>query len=80
MSEENHGETYGNATSRTENTGRTTDNGTENFNNTDEYINHVIGKRNSATFSAMLLEFRETILNINKMIFDELEVCFMNIY
>ena len=80
LSEENHGETYGNATSRTENTGRTTGNETENFNNTDEYINHVIGKRNSATFSAMLLEFRETIININKMIFDELEVCFMNIY
>lgn len=46
----------------------------------DEYTERVVGKQGSASYSAMILEYRETILNIDMMIIEALEPCFMNIY
>ena len=34
----------------------------------------------TTSYSQLLTEYRETLLNINKMVFDELEVLFMGIY
>lgn len=48
--------------------------------NTQNYIENVIGKRGGQTYSAMLNEFRQTFLNIDKMILDELSDLFMTIY
>lgn len=67
-------------TSNTVSDTATSTTGAEQFNNTDAYIEHITGKIGAASYSSMLLEFRETILNINKMVFDELEICFMQIY
>lgn len=51
-----------------------------NTTNTQDYIQNIIGKRGSITYSQMLNEFRTTFLNIDKMILDELSDLFMTIY
>lgn len=55
-------------------------NGTRNFNSTDEYIEHVAGKRGSASYSKLLTEYRDTFLNIDLMVIDELSGLFMNLW
>lgn len=62
------------------NIGNTSGNGSKNYTNTDDYLEHVAGKRSYATYSAMLKEFRETFLNIDMMIIDELSDLFMNVW
>ena len=64
----------------TSGSGATTNNGTEDINGTDEYLDHVYGKMGGATYAALLTEYRETLINIDMMIINELEVCFMNLY
>lgn len=54
--------------------------GAENINGTDQYLDHVYGKMGGATYAALLQEYRETLINIDMMVINELEVCFMNIY
>lgn len=61
-------------------TGSTTTNGSENIAGTDEYLDHVYGKMGGGTYAALLTEYRETLINIDMMIINELEVCFMNLY
>lgn len=63
-----------NATTKTDTTNKTTSNDFEN------YVNHVVGKSEGETYSEMLIKFRETFLNIDMMIIDELKTCFMMIY
>lgn len=53
---------------------------THNINTVDEYINHIAGKNNASSYSKMLLEFRETFLNIDKMIIEELNDLFFMLY
>lgn len=48
--------------------------------NTDEYINHIVGKMGSSSYSKMLIEFRETFLNIDQMIINELNDLFFMLY
>lgn len=55
-------------------------NGTRNYTNTDEYLEHVYGKRGGITYSKMLQEYRETFLNIDLMIINELRDLFMNLW
>ena len=50
------------------------------FNNTESYLQNVIGKSEGETYSEMLLKFRETFLNIDMMIINELNNLFMNVY
>lgn len=57
-----------------------TENGQKQFNSTDEYVEHVAGKRNSITYSKMLMEYRETFINIDLMIINELSGLFMNLW
>lgn len=68
------GNSKSNATTETDTANKTTSNDFEN------YISHVIGKSEGETYSEMLMEFRETFLNIDMMIIDELKTCFMMIY
>ncbi len=68
------GNTTSNATTETDTANKTTSNDFEN------YVSHVIGKSAGETYSEMLLKFRDTFLNIDMMIIDELKTCFMMIY
>ena len=48
--------------------------------NIQDYVEHVKGKTAGASYSKMLTEFRETFLNIDMMIIDELNELFMLIW
>lgn len=48
--------------------------------NLNEYSEHIFGKRSGVSFSKLLMEFRDSFLNIDKMIIDELKPLFMNIW
>ena len=48
--------------------------------NMSQYLEHVVGKQGGHTFSKMLMEFRETFLNIDKMIIKELEPLFFGLW
>ena len=57
-----------------------TGNGTENINNTDKYIETVKGKQGTENYSSLLKKFRETFLNIDKMIIDDCSDCFFTLW
>lgn len=48
--------------------------------NVEDYLNHVKGKSAGASYSKLLSEYRETFLNIDMMIIDDLSDLFMNVY
>ena len=50
------------------------------INSTESYITHVIGKSGGVSFSRMVQEFRETFINIDMMIINELNDLFMLIW
>lgn len=50
------------------------------FANTNEYIDHTFGKHGGTTYAKMLTEYRESFLNIDNMIIDELGDLFFNLY
>lgn len=60
----------------------TTDDYSENgtFSNTEEYLEHIVGKRSYSTYSKMLMEFRETFLNIDMMVIKDLAPLFFNLW
>lgn len=57
-------------------TNETTGSSTENIVDTDSYIEHVVGSNGGSSYSRKLLEFRETLLNIDAMIIEELNELF----
>lgn len=68
------------------NTSNENANGTENIvnentvTNTEDYIEHVRGKQGTMSYSKMLNEFRETFLNIDKMLIEELSDLFFGLW
>lgn len=58
------------------------ENHTENtkINTTEQYLEHVKGYRGTKTFSEILIEWRKSFLNIDKMILDDLDDCFMQLW
>ena len=58
--------------------GTTSDNETGTENRSDSYVDKVLGYEGNQ--SEMLLKFRETFLNIDMMIIDELKDLFFTIY
>lgn len=50
------------------------------FTGTEEYLQHVIGKTAGVSYSKMLLEFRDTFINIDKMIIDNLSDLFFGLW
>ena len=73
-------------TTKVDNTGTQTNVGNEDkignklFTNTGEYTEHVFGKRSSVTYSKMITEFRDSMLNIDMMIIEELNDLFLNLW
>lgn len=59
---------------------KTNTDSTTNMTNTDEYLDHVYGKMGVGSYSKYLKEFRETFLNIDMMIIDDLSDLFMNLW
>lgn len=80
----------------TNNTENTTTNNTENMttidtktgtnkvtgtsNTTEDYLETLIGKQGSGTYSKMLMEFRDTFLNIDMMVIDEFKDLFFGLW
>ena len=48
--------------------------------NTEEYMQSIKGKTGGASYSKRLQEFRDTFINIDKMIIDELKDLFLNLW
>lgn len=56
------------------------DTNVSNYTNTEQYIQHVYGKRGTASYSKLLDEFRKTFLNIDVEIINEFNELFIQIY
>ena len=76
---ENNTSSVDTTTDTTENTSKNM-NATNNYTSTEEYLEHIRGKQGSASYSKLLMEFRETFLNIDLMIIKELEDLFFNLW
>lgn len=69
-------------TQKIDNTGTQVNSGTTdstsngNYSSLKEYVEHVQGKRSGVTYSKMLMEYRDTMLNIDQMIIGELSDLF----
>lgn len=50
------------------------------FSNTDEYLRHFKGYNGSRTFSELLMAFRETFINVDLMVIEELNDLFMGVW
>lgn len=50
------------------------------INSLDDYIQHVKGKNGGRSYSKMLMEFRETFMNIDAMVVDELKDLFFKLW
>lgn len=50
------------------------------FNNTEDYIEHITGKRGGENYSKLIEEFRKTIINIDIRIIHELDDLFINLW
>lgn len=49
-------------------------------NSSEDYFQHVLGKSAGASYSKLLSEFRETFLNIDKMVIEEFADLFMGLW
>lgn len=50
------------------------------INSLDSYINHVYGKKSNTSYPEMIMKFRESIINVDMLVIDELAELFMLIY
>lgn len=50
------------------------------FSNTNEYIEHVSGKMPGKTYASMIMEYRESLLNIDMQVIDSLNKLFMLVW
>ena len=57
-----------------------TDNDTRNINNTEDYIEHVTGKMGTTSYAKMLMEYRESLINIDMMIINALADLFFGLW
>lgn len=53
---------------------------TENISTTDEYVEHIVGKSSGISYSKLLQEFRETLINIDMLIIEDLSDLFFNLW
>lgn len=54
--------------------------GTKNYDNVNDYLEHVKGKRGTDSYSKILQEYRKTFLNIDQMIINSLSDLFMGVW
>lgn len=52
----------------------------DNENTTEKYVESIVGKTGGKSYSKMLSEYRETLLNIDAMVIDEFEDLFMGLW
>lgn len=64
----------------TNNTKNGTNKVTGTSNTTEDYLETLIGKQSSYTYSKMLMEFRDTFLNIDMMVIDEFKDLFFGLW
>ena len=73
-----------NITSNSSETTNNTQNGTNKINGTsnttEDYLETLIGKQGSASYSKMLMEFRDTFLNIDMLVIDEFKDLFFGLW
>lgn len=55
-------------------------NGTTVYNSTDDYVNHVVGKMPGKSYAKMIQEFRDSLINVDMMIINELKDLFMLVW
>ena len=77
---ENSQETNYTGTQKNDTTNNANENGKRNYTDTSDYLEHVAGKRNGSSYSVMLQEYRDTFINIDVMIINELSDLFMNVW
>lgn len=64
----------------TNNTKNGTNKVTGTSNTTEDYLETLVGKQGSGTYSKMLMEFRDTFLNIDMMVIDEFKDLFFELW
>lgn len=64
----------------TNNTKNGTNKVTGTSNTTEDYLETLVGKQGSGSYSKMLIEFRDTFLNIDMMVIDEFKDLFFNLW
>lgn len=47
---------------------------------TEEYVNTIKGKRGGQSYASMILEFRQSLINVDVMVIDELKDLFINLW
>lgn len=67
-------------TGNVNNKGKDTENTKRVMNNTQEYLEHVVGKRGTQSYAKMIMELRDSFINIDMMIIDELNDLFFNLW
>lgn len=78
------------STSTTTNSGNSTNNSStsksgnsnsnETIRNVEDYLHHVVGKTGGISYSKLLKEYRDTFLNIDMKIINDLKGLFMNVW
>lgn len=58
--------------------GNTSRDGT--VNSLEDYLSHVVGKTGGVSYSKLLVEYRQTFMNIDNMFIQEFETCFMSVW
>lgn len=54
--------------------------GTSNFNTTEDFVERVVGKRTAMTYTGMISEYVEKLKNVDRMVINELDELFMQIW
>lgn len=69
-------ETEGNAETHSNGDNRSS----SNMNSTEDYLEHVKGKMSGSSYSKLLIEYRQTFLNIDMQVINDLNDLFMNLW
>lgn len=78
--EDNTATATGSSTNVNSGTNATESANTSAVESTDEYIKAVAGRSGRKSAGELLLDYRKTIINIDRMVLDSLETCFMGVY
>lgn len=54
-------------------------NAVDDIDTTERWLEHIYGKMGTASYSKMLQEYRDTLLNIDEMVIAEFKDCFLNL-
>lgn len=58
----------------------TTGNANTNINNTEQYLERIFGKANKESYASLIKEYREVLINVDNMLFDELSSLFIMLW